>query len=209
MENHSKDYKKFLYDYFTGPPMIRARGEEDTSVWEKLKGEELENAKQKILDELPSNQVCYMRAASIFRDERAIEKLKQTSVHGDNVHSRAYAAKILFDWIGYDDYFKRLDDVFESDDQWSKTSLGLWIKGLKEEDALKYFWKAMNDKDSFVRFCSYEALEFYYGIRMKRTDGFSIKYFTDEEVYQDKKLFEERQAELKEKIEGWKKSELQ
>ena len=206
MDNHSEDYKKFLNDYFTGHPMIRGRGEEDTTVWEKLKGDELEQAKLKVLDELPSNQECYMRAASIFRDERAIDKLKQTSEHGDNVHSRAYAAKILFDWLGYDDYFKRLDEVFESDDQWSKTSLGLWIHGLKEEEALKYFWKAMNDKDSFVRFCSYEAIEFYYGIRKNRTDGFSIKYFTDEEVYLDKKLFEERQAELKEKIETWKKS---
>lgn len=206
MENYSEDYEKFIYDYFTGPPMIRARGEEDTSVWEKLKGDELEKAKQKILDELPSNQVCYMRAASIFRDERAIDKLKQISEDGDNVHSRAYAAKILFDWIGYEDYFKRLNEVFESDDQWSKTNLGFWIHGLNEEAALKYFWKAMNDKDSFVRFCSYEAIEFYYGIRKKRTDGFSIKYFTDEEVYQDKKLFEERQAELKKIIESWRKN---
>lgn len=55
----------------------------------------------------------------------------------------------------------------------------------------------MNDKDNFVRFCSYGALENYYGIRKIRTDGFEIKYFTDEEVYMNKKLFHERQGKLK------------
>lgn len=70
----SDDFKKFEYNYFTGPWMIRARHEEDTTVWNKLKGEELEKAKQMILDALPSDRTCYMFAASITRDERAIEK---------------------------------------------------------------------------------------------------------------------------------------
>jgi hypothetical protein len=200
----SKDFQKFMNDYFTGHHMIRARGEEDTTVWSRLKGEELEIAKQKILDELPSDQEYLMRAVAQFRDERAIPKLEWTAENGKTEHSRCYAAKILFDWIGYDQYFEKLDQVFKSDNQWSKTSLGYWISGLKEEDALKYFWTAMNDSDSFVRYCSYGALENYYGVWKFRKDGSEIKYFTDEEVYEDKELFQQRQAELKEKIEKWK-----
>ena len=40
-------------------------------------------------------------------------------------------------------YFQNLDEVFKSDNQWSKTSLSFWIHGLDEELALKYFWLAM------------------------------------------------------------------
>lgn len=106
MDNNSEDFKTFQNDYFTGHPMIRARGEEDSTVWERLKGEELEKAKQ-MIDVLPSNQECYLRAVSIFKDERAIDKLKQLADNGKDIHSRAYSAKILYDWIGYEDYFKK------------------------------------------------------------------------------------------------------
>lgn len=203
-EDHSEDYEKFLYDYFTGPQMIRGRGEEDTNVWNRLKGEELDKAIQKVLDVLPSNEECYMRAASIFKDQRAIEKLKQTADTGKDIHARAFAAKILYDWVGYDKYFQRLDDVFNSNNQWSKTSLHFWIKGLKEEDALKYFWKAMNDPDDFVRFCSYGSIEYYFGIKKFRNDGSEILYFTEQKVFENKELFNSRQEELKLKIQEWK-----
>lgn len=200
----SKDFQTFMNDYFTGHSMIRSRGEEDTTVWSRLKGAELENAKQRILDELPSDQEYLMRAVAQFKDERAIPKLKWTAENGKSDHSRCYAAKILYDWVGYENYFDKLDEVFKSDNQWSKTSLGYWISGLKEEDALKYFWIAMNDSDSFVRYSSYGSLERYYGVWNPRKDGNVIKYFTDDEVYKDKELFQQRQAELKEKIKKWK-----
>ena len=183
--------------------MIRMRGEEDLSVWERLQGAELEKAKQMILDVLPGNQECYMRAVSITKDKRAIDKLKITADDARDLHARAYAAKILFDWTGYKDYEQILDEVFESDNQWSKTSLDYWIAGLPENLALKYFRKAMNDKDSFVRYCAYEALERYYGVWEFRNSGVEIKYFTDEEVYQDKEIFLSRQKELEEKIRLW------
>jgi hypothetical protein len=201
----SSDLQKFLNDYFTGHPMIRLRGEEDITIWNKLKGEELEFAKQKILDELPSDQEYLMRAVSIFRDNRAIPKLEWTAENGKNEHTRCFASKILFDWIGYDQYFQKLDEVFKSNSQWSKTSLEYWIRGLEEDKAHRYFWLAMNDVDSFVRFSAYSALENYYGIYSFRTNGSEIKYFTDEDVYQNKPLFQSRQAELKEKIKQWKK----
>lgn len=196
-KDQSKDFETFMNDYFTGHSMIRSRGEEDTTVWNRLKGEELEIAKQKILDELPSDQEYLMKAVAQFKDERAITKLEWTAENGKDEHSRCYAAKILYDWIGYDKYFDRLDEIFKSDSQWSKTSLGLWINGLDEEKALKYFWIAMNDADSFVRYSAYGSLENYYGVWKFRKDGSEIKYFTDEEVYQDKELFQKRQDELK------------
>lgn len=203
-QTQSKDFQTFMHDYFTGHSMIRTRGEEDTTVWNRLKEEELKIAKQKILDELPSDYEYLMRAVAQFRDERAIPKLEWTAENGANEHSRCYAAKVLFDWVGYHAYFDRLDEVFKSGSQWSKINLDYWIKGLKEEDALKYFWTAMNDPDSFVRYRSYRALENYYGVRQFRKDGSEIKYFTDNSVFQDKILFEKRKAELKRKIERWK-----
>ena len=201
----SKDYQTFMEHYFTGHPMIRSRGEEDVTVWERLKGEELELAKQKILDKLPSDQEYLMRATAKFKDEKAIPKLEWTAKNGKDEHSRCYAAKILFDWVCYDKYFDKLDEVFKSDSQWSKTSLDLWINGIEEEKALKYFWIAMNDADSFVRYSAYGSLENYYGVWKFRNEGTEIKYFTDEEVYQEKELFQNRQNELKEKIEQWKR----
>lgn len=200
----TKDFQTFMNDYFTGHPMIRSRGEEDTSVWDRLKGDELEIAKNKILDELPSDHEYLMRAASLFKDVRAISKLEWTAINGIDVHSRCFAAKILFDWIGYNEYFKNLDEVFKSDNQWSKTNLSFWIHGLDEELALKYFWLAMNDTDSFVRFCAYTVLENYYGRSKFLKDGSEIRYFTDEEVFNNKKLFNERQEELKIIIKQWK-----
>ena len=106
--------------------------------------------------------------------------------------------------MGYDKYFEKLDAVFNSDNQYSKTSLSYWINGLDEEKALKYFWMAMNDSDSFVRYSAFGSLEYYYGIWEFRKDNSEIKYFTDDEVYQDKELFQKRQRELKEKIKEWK-----
>lgn len=206
-KNKSKDFQTFMNDYFTGHPMIRTRVEEDTTVWNRLKGEELEIAKQKILDELPSDQEYLMRAVAQFKDERAIPKLEWTAENGRSEHSRCYAAKILYDWIGYDSYFEKLDEVFRSENQWSKTSLGFWINGLDEEDALRCFWTAMNDPDSFVRYCAYEALEKYFGVWKYRKDGGEIKYFTDDEVYDDNTLYQKRQSELKDKIKKWKEKQ--
>ncbi|XOV68282.1 MAG: HEAT repeat domain-containing protein [Fluviicola sp.] len=201
---HSKVYETFLHDYFTGHSMIRGRREEDTSVWDKLKGGELEAAKLKIIDNLDTYDESYIRAAGIFRDARAIEPLKEIADKGPNLHLRLYAAKTLHDWVGFDNYVEMLETAFDKAKQFTKTDLAYWIHGLDEEIALKFFWKAMNDADSFVRYCAYGALEHYYGIGKFRKDGFHIKYYTDEEVYQNKELFEQRQAELKEEIKSWK-----
>jgi len=45
LQNQSADFKKFLHQYVTGSTWIRSRGEEDVTVWEKLKGNELEALK--------------------------------------------------------------------------------------------------------------------------------------------------------------------
>lgn len=203
---HSKEYETFLHDYFTGSSMIRGRREEDTSVWDKLKVDELESAKLKIIEGLHTFDESYIRAAGIFKDDRAIKPLKTIATDGPNIHIRLYAAKTLYNWVGFENYIEKLENAFDEAEQFTKTDLSFWINGLDEETALKFFWKAMNDKDSFVRYCSYGALEAYYGIWKFRNDGSEIKYYTDEEVYQDKDLFQQRQAELKEEIKKWKKT---
>ena len=205
-KNYSKEYKTFLHDYFTGNSMIRGRREEDTSVWKKLKGEELEKAKLKIIKNLTTFDESYIRAAGIFRDQRAIKPLQEIAKECINIHIKLCAAKTLFNWVGFDGYLALLTKYFDKASNFTKTDLAFWIQGLDREMALFFFWKAMNDSDSFVRYCSYEALEMYFGVWEIRKDGFHIKYFTDEEVYQDKALFKARQAELKERIKEWVKT---
>ncbi len=164
-------------------------------------------AKQKIIEELPSDQEYFMRAVAQFRDERALPMLTWTAEKGRTEHSRCYAAKVLYDWVGYDQYFERLEDVLKYGSQWSKINLDYWISGLDEENALKYFWRAMNDSDGFVRFCAYNALQKYYGVwRFRNDGGAEERYFTGEAVYDNKELFETRKAELKNRIEEWKKA---
>ena len=204
-KTRSKDYQTFLNDYVTGSPVIRTRGEEDITVWNRLSGEELEMAKQKILDALPSDEDYLIRAVAQFRDERAIPKLQWTAENGKSVYARCYAAKTLHDWIGYDVYFEKLDDVYRSNNQWAKINLRFWISELNEEEALTYFWKAMGDPDHFVRFNACEALAHYYGIHKIHNDGLDISYYTGQEVFQDKALFQKRKNELKDLIKSWKR----
>src|SRR5690554_4627376 len=89
------DFKTFENHYFTGHGMIRGRGEEDISVWDRLEGDELETAKEMIIDNLLTYDKAYVRAVSIFRDERAIDKLKQIADSGPNIYIKTYAAKTL------------------------------------------------------------------------------------------------------------------
>jgi hypothetical protein len=205
--NHTKEYETFLHDYFTGHGMIRFRGEEDSSVWTKLEGKELETAKLKIIDSLDTYDESYIRAVGIFKDERAIESLKKIVEKAPESRTRLYAAKTLYDWKGFDKYLLMLNNEFDNFSSSSKIDLAFWIRGIDENNALKFFWKTMNDSNGYVRYCSYEALEKYYGIWKFRNDGgVKINYYTNEEIYQDKELFKKRQTELKEIINNWKKT---
>ncbi len=203
--NPSKDFQDFMTNYFTGHPMLRGRGEEDITVWERLKDDELVTAKDLIIDELDkTTETAYMRAAGIFRDKRAIKKLKRIvrKVTAKRYcYERLYAAKVLFDWVGYSKYLKLLDDTLHIGGQWTKINLDYWIKGLNRTDALKYVFLLLRDDDSFVRWNAYGALKNYFNKGGQEFE--ETKYYTGDEVYVNDKLFEDRLEELKHKIQSW------
>ena len=213
IDDPSKDFRQFLYEYFTGSNMIRGRVEEDTTVWERLKGEELETAKQMILDNL-GYDTAYMRAICVFRDERGIPLLENIAVTPTDRHSyfaRLYAAKVLYDWVGYEPYIEMLAAMLPKSGNYAKTLLDMWTYGLDEDLAVHYILLMLRDEDSFVRWCAYGTFKRYFklgddlldrpqSVKEQRELYEENKYYTGEDVYSDKELFETRYKELEARI---------
>ena len=144
IKNPSEDFSSFVHDYITGSTWIRSRGEEDVSIWSKLKGEELKIAKQIILDELQTIlDPSYIRAVGFFRDDKAIPILKSIieTCPEKFVAEKLLAAKVLYDWFGYDDYISMLITACKSGDEivynYFKYSINQFISGLSEIDKAK------------------------------------------------------------------------
>jgi len=140
IKNPSDTFQRFLHDYVTGSPWIRSRGDEDVSVWNKLQGDELDVAKQIILDELqiiPDDS--YMRAVSIFKDNRAIPILMTLINTLSHIDLKLLAAKSLYDLTGYKDYVPMLENACKSQDMKLRSYLKysievLFLPGLEESD---------------------------------------------------------------------------
>lgn len=114
LQNLSENFEKFLHDYVTGSIWIRSRGEEDVTVWGKLKGDELEIAKNIIVDELNIiSDFSYIRAVGYFRDPKAIPVLKRIieNLPEKYLGEKLLAAKVMYDWIGYDEYLIMLENA--------------------------------------------------------------------------------------------------
>lgn len=143
IKNPSETFKLFLNHYVTGSTWIRSRWEEDTSVWNKLKGDELEIAKQIILDELkivPDDS--YMRAVSIFKDERAIPILMSLIETFPSLSIKLLAAKSLYDLTGYKDYVPMLENACKNRKDkmlydYLKVSINQFVDGLIETDKIR------------------------------------------------------------------------
>jgi len=141
IEHPSEIFQLFLFNYVTGSTWIRSRGEEDTSVWDKLEGTEREIAIQIILDELkivPDNS--YIRAIGFFRDRRAMPVLIniiETYPERFSVE-KLLSAKVLHDWVGYDNYVPMLESACRTQDDtlhsYLKYSINQFTKGLSEEE---------------------------------------------------------------------------
>lgn len=215
IRNPSEDFSRFLSDYFTGHPMIRGRGEEDMSVWERLSGEELETAKQMILENL-GHDSAYIRAVGIFRDDRGIpllENLVETLLDDRFNYERLFAAKVLYNWIGYAPYVKLLESILPNGDEWIKTQLVYWIDGIDKSLATHYIFLILRDESSFVRWCTYDTYKQFFnlggielhvqmslGLEEQKKIYDENKYYTGDDVYSDKELFESRMRELEDKI---------
>jgi len=149
IKNPSEVFRIFLNDYITGSTWIRSRGDEDVTVWDKLKGEELELAKQIILDELkivPDRS--YMRAVSIFRDERAIPIMQSLVSTLPYLDLKLLAAKCLYDLTGYKEYVPMLESACKNNDDemlysYLKNSINQFVDGLARKDK-KRIMRALN-----------------------------------------------------------------
>jgi hypothetical protein len=143
LSHPSEDFKYFLRQYVLGSPWARSRGEEDTKVWGKLKGDELEIAKNIIISELDIVQDnSYIHAIGYFRDPRAIPVLKRIIDNSPAVEIKLIAAKVLYDWVGYDDYLDMLEDACRNPNvnlhDYLNISISEFIRGLSE-DRREYF----------------------------------------------------------------------
>ncbi|MGI5880503.1 MAG: hypothetical protein ACOX6L_07915 [Syntrophomonadaceae bacterium] len=197
--NPTEDFESFLSDYFTGNPIIRMRLEEDYTVWNRLKGKELQVAKQMILENL-GHDTAYIRAIGIFRDERGIPLLKRLAETLDNryCYEKLYSAKVLYDWIGYKEYFDYLEKLLPDGGEYTKTELRYWIRGTPKGIACKYIFMMLEDPNRFVRFCAYGALTDYFGLGKQEYE--ETKYYTSDEVYANKRILHKRLQQLKERI---------
>lgn len=138
LSHPSEDFAYFLRQYVAGSPWARSRGEVDTTVWKKLKGDELEVAKNIILSELDHVlDDSYIRSIGYFRDPKAIPTLKRIIDNTSSIGIKLIAAKVLYDWIGYDDYLGMLEDACRSSDvslhHYLHMSIGEFIEGLSSE----------------------------------------------------------------------------
>ena len=117
LPNQSDAFKVFLNHYVTGDSWIRSRGEEDVTVWHKLKGKELEIAKAIILDELRTiPDIAYIRAVGYFRDDRGLPILKNIAetLPERFCGEKLLAAKVLYDWTGYDKFILLFESACKS-----------------------------------------------------------------------------------------------
>lgn len=139
-------YEKFIRDYISYLPMIAGRGDEDISVWNNLEGDELETAKQFILESLEEKpEMSYIRAVGIFRDPKALPILEKiiNELPERYLFEKLYAAKILYDWRGYKDYLNMLEfaclDDNEQNRSYLKVSLYTFIDGLDEAEKQRIY----------------------------------------------------------------------
>jgi len=150
IQNQSDDFKLFLHQYVTGSTWIRSRGEEDTTVWGKLKGDELEIAKNIIINELSIiPDTSYIRAVGYFRDPKAIPVLGRIieNLPEKFIGEKLDAGKVLYDWIGYEKYLSMLENAYKhskgSSLDYLKVSIDWFTLGFDQQKK-QYFVQMLN-----------------------------------------------------------------
>lgn len=195
----SKNFERFLDNYF-GHRMILFREEEDTEVWDFLSGKERLLAIDMILDNIDSEYLAYARAAGIVQDERALPKLRQLLKKGRSAYHKMTAAKIIYDWVGLDNYPNLAKKFFKDMGAYSKADVAYWIHGIPKEEAIMLAFELLSDEDSFVRWCAFSALHNFFN---RQVNDEEKAYYIDDEVYADSITFNNRLHELKKIVTKW------
>jgi len=150
IKNISNDFKKFLQDYVIGDTFIRGRGEEDVTVWKKLKGDELEAAKNIIINELNIiPDTSYIRAVGYFRDERAIPVLEKmiANLPEEYLFEKLEVGKVLYEWKVCEKYLYMLEKACEESKgstlDYLKVSID-WFTFILEPEQRNHLLKILN-----------------------------------------------------------------
>ena len=139
----SAAFQEFLHDYVVGDVWARSRGEEDLRIWQELSGQELETAKQIILDgleEMPDP--AYMRAVGVFKDDRAIPILERIIERSQTADIKLLAAQALYELCGYPEYLPMLEDACKNCDDkllhnYLKASIRSFLAGVPDSEQLR------------------------------------------------------------------------
>lgn len=198
IKNPSQDFQDFLTQYFD-EPMYGLRREQDIEILKRLHGLEKDIADEIVLTNLHTNAEWLVEAVSELKINAAIPFLKQKYEDATELGTKLTIAKTLYDWIGFENYIDILYKVMDSDESFYKQDVVYYAIALDNRNTLDLIFKGLTDKDNFTRWLAFKALAIF---RKKDEPTYKEnKYFTDEIVYKDKKLFEERLKELRTEVE--------
>jgi hypothetical protein len=196
--NPSKDFKDFLNQYFDDL-MYRLRREQDPGILTRLAGIEKQIAEDLILANLNTNKEWLIEAACQLKINAAIPILKDQYEKTTELGTKLTIAKSLQDWIGFEDYITVLEQVMNSDKSFYKQDVVFYALALDKQNAINLIFKGLADKDDLTRWTAFKVLSMY---RKKPEPTYEEnKYYTDELVYKDQKLFDSRLIELRTEVE--------
>ena len=197
VKNPSKDFQEFLMQYFDDP-MYGLRKEQDRTVLKRLNGLEKQVADNLVLANLNTNAEWLIEAASGLKIDAAIPILIDKYKKANELATKLTIAKSLYDWIGFEEYIGILNQVMDSDKSFYKQEVVFYAVALDKQNAVDIIFKGLSDKDDFTRWIAFKALSIY---RKKPEPTYEEnKYYTDELVYNDKKVFESRLNDLRTRV---------
>jgi hypothetical protein len=199
IENPSKDFQDFLKQYFD-EPIYGLRKEQDVGILKRLTGLEKEVADQLVLTNLDTDAEWLIEAVSGLKINAAISFLKKKYESTSKLGTKLTIAKSLNDWIGFDGYIDILHKVMDSDKSFYKQDVVFYAIALDRQNALAIIFKGLSDKDEFTRWISFKALTLY--LKKAEPTYEQNKYLTDETIYKNKPLFDERLRQLRAEVDS-------
>ena len=152
------------------------------------------------MNEIKVDWVVYLplKTGFTFPRNAAIPILIDKYKKANELATKLIIAKSLYDWIGFEEYIGILNQVMDSDKSFNKQEVVFYALALDKQNAVDIIFKGLSDKDDFTRWIAFKALSIY---RKKPEPTYEEnKYYTDELVYNDKKVFESRLNDLRTRV---------